>query len=255
MDVKDRINKNISTVQTVNYYKDIKKLALSPNNFGRFEAMLGKDKGAAFVENILQASYNTSLKYCDPSTVILCGLAIATTGLSLVPALGQSCIIPYKGKAQAQIMYRGFIEISNRTGKLARINVSDVRDGDIQDIDPFTGDITLKKYSYDEFIERKARTYIGNIAYIKYINGADFYKYMTVEEIRAHARKYSSSYRENKGLWITDFDLMANKTVAKNLLNLYGPKSSQFEAAIKYDNSTPMNENLTEIEYLDNTNE
>lgn len=49
--------------------------------------------------------------------------------------------------------------------------------------------------------------------------------------------------------------MMANKTVAKSLLNLYGPKTESMENAIKYDFSTPKNENLTDLEYLDGTNE
>lgn len=255
MDINKQIKNNVATVQTVNYYKDIKKLALNSSNLERFCQILGESKGRAFVENILQASYNSKLKFCNPNSVILCGLAIATTGLSLVPALGQSCIVPYKDNAQAQIMYRGFIELANRTQKLERINVSEVREGDIEGIDPFKGEIILKKYDYDGYIERKKRAYIGNIAYIKYLSGGEYFKYMTVEEIKAHAQKYSQSYRNKMGLWVTDFEMMANKTVAKSLLNLYGPKTESMEKAIKYDFSTPTNENLTDLEYLDGTNE
>ena len=231
MDINKQIKNMVATVQTVNYYKDIKKLALNPNNLERFCQILGESKGRAFVENILQASYNSKLKFCNPNSVILCGLAIATTGLSLVPALGQSCIVPYKDNAQAQIMYRGFIELANRTQKLERINVSEVREGDIKGIDPFKG------------------AYIGNVAYIKYLSGGEYFKYMTVEEIKAHAQRYSQSYRNKNGLWVTDFEMMANKTVAKSLLNLYGPKTESMENAIKYDFSTPTNENLTDLEW------
>lgn len=37
-------------------------------------------------------------------------------------------------------------------------------------------------------MERKKRAYIGNIAYIKYLSGGEYFKYMTVEEIKAHAQ-------------------------------------------------------------------
>ena len=113
----------------------------------------------------------------------------------------------------------------------------------------------MKTYDYNGYIERKKRAYIGNIAYIKYLSGGEYFKYMTVEEIKAHAQRYSQSYRNKNGLWVTDFEMMSNKTVAKSLLNLYGPKTESIENAIKYDCSTPTNENLTDLEYLDGTNE
>lgn len=82
---------------------------------------------------------------------------------------------------------------------------------------------------------------------------------MSKEEIIAHAEKYSSSYRLKKGLWIDDFNVMAKKTVLKLLLKEFAAKSdmrdavSPIEMGLKYDMGSPVNEELTEIEYLDST--
>ena len=42
MDINKQIKNMVATVQTVNYYKDIKKLALNSNNLERFCQILGE---------------------------------------------------------------------------------------------------------------------------------------------------------------------------------------------------------------------
>ena len=81
---------------------------------------------------------------------------------------------------------------------------------------------------------------------------------MSKEEIVEHAKKYSQSFRAKKGLWIDDFNVMAKKTVLKLLLKEFAAKAdmrdavSPLELGLKYDQCTPINEELTQVEYLDN---
>ena len=50
---------------------------------------------------------------------------------------------------------------------------------------------------------------------------------MTVEEIDAHAKKYSQTYKKfGTGLWKDEFDGMAKKTVTKLNLSKNGVKIS-----------------------------
>ena len=63
--------------------------------------------------------------------------------------------------------------------------------------------------------------------------------YMTVEQVKAHAKKYSKNFdKYGTGLWKEEFDLMAKKTVLKLLLNRYGVLSVEI-IAITHSNARP----------------
>lgn len=48
---------------------------------------------------------------------------------------------------------------------------------------------------------------------------------MTVEEVKAHGKQYSQTYKKNYGLWVDNFHAMALKTTIKMLLKKFAPKS------------------------------
>jgi recombination protein RecT len=82
---------------------------------------------------------------------------------------------------------------------------------------------------------------------------------MTKEEAEAHGRKYSKSY--SKGVWATDFDSMALKTVLKLLLSKFGILSIEMQRAITLDQAEVKGEINTiedidsaEVSYVDNPN-
>ena len=52
---------------------------------------------------------------------------------------------------------------------------------------------------------------------------------MSKEDVEAHAIKYSQTYKRGFGLWKTDFDAMAIKTVLKRLLSKYGILSVEMQ--------------------------
>ena len=114
-----------------------------------------------------------------------------------------------------------------------------------------------------EMFDEDAKTsdkVIGYMAYFRLVNGFEKTHYMTVEEVEAHARKYSQSYKKGFGVWKDDFDIMARKTVLKLLLAKYAPKSIEMQRAITFDQATvkgdltESNTNVdeVEIEYVDN---
>ena len=98
------------------------------------------------------------------------------------------------------------------------------------------------------------------MSYFRLVNGFEKTHYMTAEEVEAHAKKYSQSYKKGFGVWKDDFDTMARKTVLKLLLAKYAPKSIEMQRAITFDQAT-IKGDLTqqdtsvdevEIEYVDN---
>lgn len=186
----------------------------------RFNDVLGK-KAPAFISSLISVANNSDmLAKADPTTVITAGIMAATLDLPINQNLGFAYIVPfYNGKkriteAQFQMGYKGYVQLAMRTGQYKTINASEIYEGEIKSRNRLTGEFELG--------ERTSDKVVGYIAYFRLVNGFEKYLYMTKEEVEAHAKKYSQTYKKGFGLWITDFDSMAIKTVLKRLLSKYG---------------------------------
>ncbi len=170
--------------------------------------------------------------------------------LPINPNLGFAAIVPYKNTAQFQLQYKGLVQLAMRSGQYKTINVSEVYEGEIKNVNRFTGDY--------EFGERTSDMVVGYMAYFKLVNGFEKYSYMTVDEIKEHAARYSKTYQRGDGVWKDNFDAMAKKTVLKLLLSKFGILSIEMQRAQTFDQSS-IKSDLTvtdvddaEIEYVDN---
>ena len=186
----------------------------------RFNDVLGK-KAPAFISSLISVANNSDmLAKADPTTVITAGIMAATLDLPINQNLGFAYIVPfYNGKkriteAQFQMGYKGYVQLAMRTGQYKTINASEIYEGEIKSRNRLTGEFELG--------ERTSDKVVGYIAYFRLVNGFEKYLYMTKEEVEAHAKKYSQTYKKGFGFWITDFDSMAIKTVLKRLLSKYG---------------------------------
>ena len=174
--------------------------------------------------------------------------------------LGLSAIVPYYDSklrttvAQFQLMYKGLIELCLRSGQFSSLIDEVVYEGQLVKKNKFTGE-----YIFDEDSKTSDKV-IGYMSYFRLVNGFEKTHYMTAEEVEAHAKKYSQSYKKGFGVWKDDFDTMARKTVLKLLLAKYAPKSIEMQRAITFDQAT-IKGDLTqqdtsvdevEIEYVDN---
>lgn len=223
----------------------------------RFQEILGK-KAPGFISSVLSCvNGNTMLQAADPQSVLNSAVIAATLDLPVNPNLGFAAIVPYKDKmrgniAQFQLMYKGLIELCLRSGQFSALIDEVVYEGQLVSKNKFTGE-----YIFDED-KKTSEKVIGYMAYFRLVNGFEKTFYMTVEEVEAHARKYSQSYKKGFGVWKDDFDIMARKTVLKLLLAKYAPKSIEMQQAIIFDQAavrsnlveSPVDE--AEIEYVDN---
>ena len=205
----------------------------------RLNELLGKRAPQFVTSLVAAANANKMLNSCKPESVVSAALIAASMDLPINENLGFAYLIPYKTKkygevCQFQMGYKGFIQLAQRSGFYKTINASDVKEGEIASNNRLTGEIEFN-WIEDSTEREKAKT-IGFIAYFRLLNGFEKSLYMTVEELEAHARKYSKNFAKyGSGLWKDSFDEMAKKTVLKLLLSKYGPLSTQLEKALKED--------------------
>lgn len=230
---------------------------MNPNTQDYLRSVL-REKSSSFVNNMVAlVANNKTLQVCKPASIMYVGLKATALGLPLDPNLGFAYAIPYKDNracetvAQFQMGYKGFIQLALRTGQFSTINATDIREGEIGSVNRLTGEIT-----FNDVPDRAERKIVGYAAFFSLTNGFQKTLYMTVDEITAHAKKYSQAfkneYTRKNSKWTTDFDAMAIKTVIKLLLGKYAPLSIEMQElreAITADQAA-FNDN-GEIDYVD----
>jgi recombination protein RecT len=211
----------------------------------RFKEILGKEANA-FISSIVSATKsNPHLMKCEPSTVISSAVIAATLKLPIQSNLGFSYIVPYKGNAQFQMGYKGFIQLAIRTGQYETMNATAIYDGELIKNDRITGEIEV------DVNKKRSNDVIGYLAYFKLVSGFKKTLYMSYEEIEKHGKKYSQSYSKPHSVWKKDFDSMALKTVLKLLLSKYGIMSVEMQTAITVDQSVIKDADTLDIDYVD----
>lgn len=204
------------------------------------------EKKEAFVTSLVSVVANdANLQKCSPMSVVYAAMKSVPLGLPIENNLGFAAVIPYGENASFQIMRNGWMDLLMRTGQVKFIANEIVYEGQLVRHNRFTGE-----YVFDEDA-KKSDNIIGYMAYVKLTNGFEKTVYWTIEECKAHALKYSQTYRKGYGLWKENFSAMALKTVLKNLIVKYCPKSAELQAAIRADQSVTNKDNVSS--YADNT--
>ena len=211
-------------------------------------------KKSEFVANLISVvSGNEALQKCEPMSLIFTAMKATALNLPIEPSLGKAAIIPFNDtkagvvKAQFQVMRDGWVELLQRSGQVQFIANEPVHEGELVKKNKFTGE-----YVFDES-QRKSDKIIGYMAYIRLNNGFEKTVYWTVEEINAHATRYSQTFKKGYGLWVDNYDAMALKTVLKHLIKKYAPTSVVvINKAMELDYSTFDSENKDSAQYLDN---
>jgi len=264
----------MSNVQTQNQnqlpatgVKGISQFLNSESIKGRFTEILGQ-KGVGFISSVLSVvSSNQSLANADQNSIYTAALMAASLDLPINQNLGLAYIVPYNARqsdgtfkqmAQFQLGYKGFLQLAQRSGQFKTINSTDVRQGEIVSWNRMSGEITFDWIQDSK--ERLSKPVIGYLSYFKLLNGFENSLYMTVEEIDAHAKKYSQTYKKfGTGLWKDEFDGMAKKTVTKLNLSKNAPLSIEMQKAVVSDQAVIKNDNFVsgetvdiETQYVDN---
>lgn len=216
------------------------------------------EKKSAFVNNITALVANdVKLQACEPISLMYAGIKATALDLPLDANLGFAYVIPYnnrkagKTEAQFQMGYKGFIQLAIRSGQFKTLNVTDVKEGELKEVNLLTGEIAFEAHP-----NRAELKTIGYVAYFRLINGFEKTLYMDAKEMDKHAKTYSQTYSSKNDYvrkaskWTTDFDAMAKKTVIKLLLSRYAPLSVEMQSAITSDQAV-MDDKGTH--YIDHT--
>ena len=212
----------------------------------KFQELLGK-RASSFLTSVLSVvSQSELLAKADPKTVYMAALTSATLDLPINQNLGFAYIVPYKGQAQFQMGYKGFIQLALRSGQFLTISASPVYEGQLIEENPLTGYVFDRK-------AKKSEVVVGYASYFKLLNWFEKTFYMTRAEIERHANNYSAQFKKSQsGLWKDKFDEMATKTVIKLLLSKFAPLSVEMQKAVIADQGVLQDENFDQVDYPDN---
>lgn len=188
-----------------------------------------------FTRIVLSAlSTNPMLQQTTPQSFLGAMMTAAQLGLEPNTPLGQAYLIPYKNhgtlECQFQLGYKGIIDLVYRSGEVSVIQAHIVYENDDFEY----------SYGLDPKLEHKPAKGdrgepIAVYAVFRTKDGGFGFDVMSMDDVRAHARKYSQAY--NKGStspWQTNFEEMAKKTVLKRVLK-YAPLKSDFVRGVAQD--------------------
>lgn len=249
--------------EVVKQQQTLRQLMNSGAVVKKMNDVLGSEKKASsFISSVISVSQNNKLlRNAEPMSILSSAMVAATLDLPVVPTLGMAYLVPYKGVCSFQIGYKGILELAMRSGEFRNIIDEVVYDGQLVKKNKFTGEYVFDEDSIKLDDKGEAKP-IGVMARFDLINGYSKTIYWPLEEIEAHAKRFSQAYRSGyDSPWKSDFWQMAKKTVLKSLLNKYAPKSVAMQTALKFDQSKvnlnsndigELNVDAFDAEYVDN---
>ena len=170
-------------------------------------------------------STNPSLAKCTPKSFLGAMMTAAQLGLEPNTPLGQAYLIPYKNhgilECQFQLGYKGLIDLAYRSGNVKTIQAEVVHQNDVFEVEYGTNDRLVFKPLFTG--DRGDPVSVWAMFQTK--DGGYGFSVMSMDDVRAHARKYSKAF--SNGPWQTNFEEMAKKTVLKRCLK-YAPLSTEF---------------------------
>ena len=203
----------------------------------RFNELLGA-RAPQFISSIVSlvnADENLQKAFYEaPITVIQSALKAATFDLPIDPNLGYAYVVPFqnrkKGKMEATFImgYKGMNQLALRTGAYKKINVIDIREGELKHYDRLTEDIDIQFEEDDEL--RDTLKIIGWVGYFRLVNGTEKTIYMTKKQIETHEKKFRKGQYMGWG-WKDNFNEMAMKTVFRKLIGKWGLMSIDYQKA------------------------
>lgn len=240
-----------------NNLPQLKATLNAPSVKAKFEEMLGK-RAPQFMTSITSVVGNNALlQKADVNSIVMGAATAASMDLPLNPNLGYAALVPFNSKdgcfAQLQIMTKGYVELFIRSGQCKSLICEVVRKGELVKKNKFTGE-----YIFDED-KKESDEIVGVMAAFELTNGYKKVEYMTVQEVKDHAQKFSQAYRRNAAIWKDNWEEMMKKTCLKRLLVRWAPKSIEMQQMVMFDQAVVKGDigdmNNAQAVYADNNAE
>ena len=157
-----------------------------------------QDRARRLIASISSAvAINSDLQECDAGTVLSGALLGEALNLSPSPQLGQYYLVPFKDKVKGKVAtfilgYKGYIQLAIRSGNYKKINVVEIKDGELEEFNLMTEEIKVNLIQDDE--QRENTTTIGYYAMFEYLNGFKKAIYWSKNKMINHADKYAPAF-------------------------------------------------------------
>lgn len=245
------------------------------------------ERAKRFIASITSAvAVNPLLQDCDAGTILAGALLGESLNLSPSPQLGQYYLVPFeckvKGsdgkviyltdsdgkklkdvdgrwialtekKAQFILGYKGYIQLAIRSGQYKKLNVLEIKEGELINFDPLNEEIEC--LLIDDLDARESAPTIGYYAMFEYINGFRKAMYWSKRKVMNHADQYSPAFSaaiydkiqngeipqqdmwKYSSFWYKNFDDMAKKTLLRQIISKWGVMSTELQTAFEKDSS------------------
>lgn len=218
------------------------------------ESVVGQKDAQRFISSVVSAvQTNPNLSECSNASILSAALLGHSLNLPQSPQIGMFYIVPFKGKngteATFQLSYRGLTQLAMRSGQYKSLHCTDIREGELVSYNPIEDTYEFKPET--DFTKREKLPVIGYYAFFEMVNGYKKAIYWSKEQVDAHAKKYSMTYRKgfDSSLWKTNFDAMAKKTMLRQLISKWGIMSVEMERGYVNDQAVIRDGNP---DYVDN---
>lgn len=178
-------------------------------------------------------SSNPDLQQCTPQSFLGAMMTAAQLGVEPNTPLGQAYLLPYRNKGvmecQFQLGAKGLVDLAYRSGEISVIQAHTVYSND-----EFQYEFGLDPKLVHKPAMKDRGEPVAFYAMFKMKDGGYGFEVMSVEDVRAHAKKYSKSYNSQFSPWATSFEEMGKKTLIKRVLK-YAPLKSDFARQLATD--------------------
>lgn len=203
----------------------------------RIDELLGK-RAAQLCSSLITIANSTpemqQAAVQNPMSLLQTGLKAATYDLPLGGDLGFAYPVAFyntkKGGYECQFIlgYKGLYQLAMRTGAYAKINVCDVREGELKSWNRLTEDIELEFIEDEE--EREKTKIVGYCGYFRTVNGMEKFVYWSIAKIQHHEERFRKGKYQSQ-IWRDDHDSMSRKTVLRNMISKWGIMSIDYRSA------------------------
>lgn len=239
------------------------------------------ERAKRFIASITSAvAVNPALQECEPGTILAAALLGESLNLSPSPQLGQYYMVPFEVKlrdgsgniiyktdangnflkndrgyripetvkhAQFILGYKGYIQLALRSGRYRKLNVIEIKEGELQRFDPLNE--VIECIIIEDFDAREKAPTAGYYAMFEYLDGFRKVLYWSKKKMMAHADRYSPAFSASayqklmdgqipdsdlwkySSYWYKNFDMMAQKTMVRQLIGHWGTMSSDLQIA------------------------